>query len=244
MTATRGSPWGNPTEPQAVRLITPAATHFFVYQPEIKISGILYFKGANHTLDGADKQKKKARQGIWRLINVRWVLTITVLSLLISMTLSYLSTEALANVGNLAAFLILFLFIFIGILFDIIGIAATSATEKQFHSMAAKKVKGAKEAVWLTRNAEKVSSFCNDVVGDISGIISGATGAVIIARVAGGLGAGGAVFVSLTITGLIAAMTIGGKAAGKAVGIGYNSAILFAAGKLLSILPGSFEKKK
>ena len=193
-------------------------------------------------MDGTDKRKRKPRQGIWRLVNFRWVITITVLSLLISMSLSYLSTEALANVGNLAAFLILFIFIALGILFDIIGVAATSATEKEFHSMAAKKVKGAKEAVWLTRIAEKVSSFCNDVVGDISGIISGATGAVIIARVTGGLGPAPAVVVSLTVTGCIAAMTIGGKAAGKALGIGFNGTILFAVGRLLSILPFSFDK--
>ncbi|MGE4548802.1 MAG: hypothetical protein AB7C89_04505 [Intestinibacillus sp.] len=195
-------------------------------------------------MDGSDKQKKKARQGVWRLINLRWVLTITVLSLLISMSLSYASSEALGNVGNFVAFIILFFFIALGILFDIIGMAATSATEKEFHSMAARKVKGAREAVWLTRNAEKVSSFCNDVVGDISGIISGATGAIIIARLTSGMGAGLTTLLSLLLTGCIAAMTIGGKAAGKAIGIGYNGVILFAVGKILSILPFSVDKKK
>lgn len=195
-------------------------------------------------MDGSGKQKKKIRQGIWRLINLRWVLTITALSLLISMALSYVSTEALGSVDNLVAFIILFFFVALGILFDIIGMAATSATEKEFHSMAARKVKGAREAVWLTRNAEKVSSFCNDVVGDISGIISGATGAIIIARLTSGMGAGMTMLLSLLLTGCIAAMTIGGKAAGKAIGIGYNGAILFAVGKVLSILPFSFDKRK
>lgn len=195
-------------------------------------------------LDGWDKQKKKTKPGIWRIINVRWVLTITALSLLISMSLSYVSTEALGSVGNLAAFVILFFFVALGILFDIIGVAATSATEKEFHSMAARKVKGAREAVWLTRNAEKVSSFCNDVVGDISGIMSGATGAIIIARVASSMSAGQSMLISLILTGCIAAMTIGGKAAGKAIGIGHNGAILFSVGKILAILPLSFDKRK
>lgn len=195
-------------------------------------------------MDGSDKQKKKTWQGIWRLVNVRWVLTITFLSLLISMALSYVSNEALGSVGNVIAFVILFFFIVLGILFDIIGVASTSATEKEFHSMAAKKVSGAREAVWLIRNAEKVSSFCNDVVGDISGIMSGATGAIIIARVTASLGAGTTVIASLVLTGCIAALTIGGKAAGKAIGIGYNGSILFAVGKILSILPLPLDKKK
>lgn len=199
-------------------------------------------------LDSADKQNAKPRKrpkpGIRRLINLRWVLTITFASLCISMVMSYVSTQALENVSNLIAFVILLVFILIGILFDIIGMAATSATEKEFHSMAAKKVKGAKEAVWLTRNAEKVSSFCNDVVGDISGIMSGSTGAIIVAQITSQMNDSKALFLALPITGAIAAMTIGGKAAGKAIGIGYNSKILYGVGKLLSVLPFSFDKKK
>ena len=196
-------------------------------------------------MDSTDKpDKRKKKNGLMRFINVRWVLTITVLSLVISAALSYISNEALASVGNATAFLILFFFILLGIVFDIIGVAATSSTEKEFHSMAAKKVAGARQAVWLTRNAEKVSSFCNDVVGDISGIMSGATGAVIIAHLATNLGAGMAVLLSLLLTGMISALTIGGKAAGKAIGINFSVKILFGVGKLLSLLPLNFEKKK
>lgn len=208
------------------------------------VSGILYFKESNF-VDSTDKpDKRKKKTGIRRFINVRWVLTITALSLVISATLSYISNEALQSVGNVTAFLILLFFILLGIVFDIVGVAATSATEKEFHSMAAKKVKGAKQAVWLTQNAEKVSSFCNDVVGDISGIISGATGAVIITHLAANRSAGTAVLLSLLLTGAISALTIGGKAAGKALGINFSGKILFGVGKLLSLLPVSFEKKK
>lgn len=194
-------------------------------------------------MDASDKVKKKRQAAPKRLINWKWVLTITVLSFLISISMSYISSEALANVGNIAAFVILLVFIGIGILFDIIGMAATSATEKEFHSMAAKKVAGAKQAVWLSRNAEKVSSFCNDVVGDISGIISGATGAIIIARMTTGMGALHAMVFSLTITGLIAALTIGGKALGKGFGIGHSVKIVFAVGRVLSVLPMQPDKK-
>lgn len=208
------------------------------------VSGILYLR-SKPLVDSTDKpDKRKKKSGVLRFINVRWVLTITALSLVISAVLSYVSNEALQSVGNITAFLILLFFILLGIVFDIVGVAATSATEKEFHSMAAKKVAGAKQAVWLTQNAEKVSSFCNDVVGDISGIMSGATGAVIVSHIAANLGAGAAVLLSLLLTGMISAATIGGKAAGKAIGINYSVKILFGVGKLLSLLPLNFEKKK
>ena len=69
----------------------------------------------------------------------------------------------------LSVLFIYLFFIFLGILFDIIGVAVTSSDDKIFHSMSARKVRGAKVAVKFHKNAEKVSSFCCDVVGDICG---------------------------------------------------------------------------
>ena len=195
-------------------------------------------------MDATDKQRKKQKTSFLSKVNWIWVGTITILSFLISISMSYLSNEALSSVNNIAAFFILLLFILLGIVFDIVGVAATSVTEKELHSMAAKKVKGAKQAVWLSRNAEKVASICNDVVGDISGIISGATGAVIIANVTQGLSPLPTTVISLTITGCIAAMTIGGKATGKAFGISNSVAIIHTAGRILAVLHLPLEKKR
>ena len=191
-----------------------------------------------------DKNRKKHKPSLLNLINWKWVGTITALSFLISVSMSYLSNEALETVNNVAAFFILLLFVAIGIVFDIIGVAATSTTEKELHSMAAKKVHGAKQAVWLSHNAEKVASFCNDVVGDISGIISGATGAVIISHITSGLTGFQALVVSLTVTGCIAAATIGGKAIGKAFGISKSVVIIHTAGRILAFLHLPQEKKR
>lgn len=194
-------------------------------------------------MENSEKPKRKQPQKA-RLINWKWVLTITALSFLISVSMSYISNEALAQVNNIAAFVILLLFIAVGIFFDIIGVSATSATEKELHSMAARKVAGAREAVWLSRNAEKVSSICNDVVGDIAGIISGATGAIIIGRVTQGLGALPTLIITMTLTGLIAALTIGGKAIGKGFGIRFSVRIVHAAGRVLALLPVELGAKK
>ena len=185
---------------------------------------------------GKPKKKTKQKQN-GNAVNVRWIATISITSFLLSVLRSYTSKRALESVGHIIAFVILLVFISIGILFDIIGVASTVATEKRFHSMAARRVNGAKQAIWIVRNAEKVGSFCNDVVGDISGIISGATSAVIITRLTQDGTDVRSVILSLVITGCVSSLTIGGKAIGKTFAISHSEDIVFLTGRVLSILP-------
>ena len=184
------------------------------------------------------KMKKKNAN----LVNVRWIVTIAIVSFLMSAILSFFSERALSMVGNVMAFLVLLFFILVGIFFDIIGVAATAATEKRFHSMAARRVKGARQAIWIVRNAEKVGSFCNDVIGDISGIISGATSAIIVSRLIQGTDARSVIF-SLCITGCVSALTIGGKALGKSFGLNYSEDIVGMVGRLMAVFPERKEKR-
>ena len=184
---------------------------------------------------GKPKKKTKQKQN-GNAVNVRWIATISITSFLLFVLMSYTSKRALESVGNIIAFVILLVFISIGILFDIIGVASTVATEKRFHSMAARRVNGAKQAIWIVRNAEKVGSFCNDVVGDISGIISGATSAVIITRLTQDGTDVRSVILSLVITGCVSSLTIGGKAIGKTFAISHSEDIVFLTGRVLSIL--------
>ena len=123
--------------------------------------------------------------------------------------------------------------ILLGILFDIIGVAATSADETPFHSMAAKKVPEAREALKLLRRAERVSSFCNDVVGDICGVISGSASAVIAARAIVGMESWLGQLVQLLMSAVVAGLTVGGKAFGKSIAIKNSTMIIHAAAKLI-----------
>ena len=156
---------------------------------------------------------------------VIWPLTILAISFFLSVLFNLVSETTLKNVSGLPAFLILAAFILIGIIFDIFGIAAATASEKPFNAMAAKRVSGAKEALWIVKNAEKVSSICNDVVGDICGIMSGSTAAVIVAGFL--LSGSKGLLVSLCVTGIVAGLTVGGKAFGKGFGIKYSNDIVF-----------------
>lgn len=184
-------------------------------------------------MDTTDKQKKKPPQKP-KAVNTAWVGLITVISFALSVVMSYISNEALASAGTILSFAVLLLFIALGIVFDMIGVASTSATEKEFHSMAAHRVRGAREAVWMVRNAEKVSSICNDVVGDICGIVSGATGAVIVARLQKGLDLE-SVLISVGVTALISGATIGGKALGKPFAMNQSKRVVHLAGRFLHL---------
>lgn len=184
-------------------------------------------------MDTTDKQKKKSPQKP-KAVNTAWVSLITVISFALSVVMSYISNEALASAGTILSFAVLLLFIALGIVFDMIGVASTSATEKEFHSMAAHRVRGAREAVWMVRNAEKVSSICNDVVGDICGIVSGTTAAVIVTQLQRSLNTR-TVLLSVGVTALISGLTIGGKALGKTFAIRKSTQVVFLAGRFLHL---------
>ncbi len=165
----------------------------------------------------------------------RWALTAFVMAVALSGLLSLSSEAILENADLLLALLILALFIGLGILFDIIGVAVTAADPRPFHSMAAHKEKGAKEALKLLRNADRVSSVCNDVVGDICGIVSGSTAAVIVAALQRDLSTTN-VMISIGVTALISGLTIGGKALFKKVAINECTAVVYRVARIMHAL--------
>ena len=156
------------------------------------------------------------------------------MAVVLSAVLSLVSESILDGAGMAVAILILVAFIGLGIVFDVIGVATTAADPKPFHSMAAHREKGAKEALLLLRNASRVSSVCNDVVGDICGIVSGATGAVIVAQLQRSL-SWESVLVSVAVTALISGLTIGGKAMAKPFAMKQSTRVVYWAGRFLHL---------
>lgn len=164
---------------------------------------------------------------------IRWVLVIFIATIVISGIISLVSEEIMAASGMAVAFVILLVIVLIGILFDIIGVAVTSADEKPFNAMAARKVPGARQAINLIHNAERVSSICNDVIGDICGVVSGAAAATIAARVLQNFEFTWPRIVSLVMSAFVAGATVGGKAIGKTFAIQSSTKIVHSVGKVL-----------
>ena len=175
---------------------------------------------------------------------IRWVISVFLVTVLVSGTISLVSEEIMAASSMAVAFCILLAIVFIGIIFDIIGVAVTSADEKPFHSMAARKVPGAQDAIRLLRSAERVSSICNDVVGDICGVVSGSASATITAQLLTNFELSMPRLVGLVMSALVAALTVGGKAIGKTVAMHSCTVIVHTVGKILYHLRRLFTKKK
>ena len=178
---------------------------------------------------------------------IRWVVTIFIVTIFISGTISLLSDLIMENSSMAVAFLILLAIILVGIIFDIIGMAVASADEKPVHSMAARKVPGAQEAIKLLRNAERVSSICNDVVGDICGVVSGSASATIAVQILKEFDFSWPQIVSLAMSALAAGLTVGGKAIGKSFAVNSSTTIVHAVGKIVGWLnnkPQAKDKKK
>ena len=168
-----------------------------------------------------------------RIKTIRWVVTIFFVTILVSGTISFTSDLLMANSSMLVAFIILLAIVLIGIVFDVIGVSVTSADEKPFHSMAARKVPGAQESIRLLRNAERVSSICNDVVGDICGVVSGSASATIAAQVLRNFEFNAENMIPLIMSALVAGITVGGKAVGKTFAMNSCTKIVHGVGKIV-----------
>lgn len=176
------------------------------------------------------KKKEKIKK---EKVDVKWILTIVGITFVISFCLSFIANSAIPNLSLVFGILITLIFIAVGILFDIVGVSVTSADEAVFHSMSSRKVKGASIAVKFKKNADKVSSFCCDVIGDICGVISGAAGTAIAAILISKFHTD-ILFTGLLITAIISSLTIGGKAIGKSFAINKSDIILYAFAKFVS----------
>ena len=155
-----------------------------------------------------------------------WVITIFFMTIAISGTISLLSDMVMERSNMAVAFVILLMIILVGIIFDIIGMAVASADEK-------------------LRNAERVSSICNDVVGDICGVVSGSASATIAAQVLASFEFGWPDLVSLVMSSLVAALTVGGKAIGKGFAVNSSTSIVYLTGQIIHAVqnPGELFRK-
>ncbi len=177
--------------------------------------------------------KKKVQEK--KLVEWKWIGTITVLAFVISFLFSAISEALIPNINLFLSTVLVLVVIAIGVVFDMIGIATTSADIKTFNSMSTKKVKGSNLAIKFIQSADKVSSFCNDVIGDICSIISGSGGAAISIVIASRYNLN-VFLVTLIVTATIAGLTIGGKAAGKSFAVNKSDLILYEFAKILSFV--------
>lgn len=193
-------------------------------------------KNENHDSKHCDKSQKddKKKKSSKKKRNVWWIKA-TVISLVLSAFFSYLS-EIVSNAEQIVVVIILLAFLILsGILFDAIGVAVTSCDTTPIISMASRKVYGAKTALWLTKNSDTVSSVCNDIVGDIFSIISGACSAALVVKITMSLKQTWQIVLSIAVSAIVSAMTIGGKAFMKKIAISNSKDFVMFVARVLAI---------
>lgn len=161
-----------------------------------------------------------------------WNLIVFILSFSLALIFSFLTNKLSYNASNIIMILLILLVIAIGIIFDMIGVAVLTAKESTFHAMSSKKIKGAKKATKLIKNNVKVASFCNDIIGDVCGIVSGGLGAVLAISMSKYIDV---TLATIITSAIISALTVTGKAIFKTVAVKKADNILFLFAKLLSI---------
>ena len=184
-------------------------------------------KNINSELYNLKVQTKNKEKKYKKKTDIRWVITIITISFSISFAFSFISETLFPKVALILEIIFLLIFIGIGIIFDMIGVSVTSSSLKPFNSMAAR------TAVKFKKNADKVSSFCCDVIGDVCGVVSGSASVIIATSLANKMNIN-QYYIVLIVTACVSALTIGGKAIGKSYAINKSNIILYRVSKLIS----------
>lgn len=154
---------------------------------------------------------------------------------MLAMFVSFPSRQATEHFSITGALIGLFIVVALGVTFDMIGVAAAAGREEPFNAMASRRVRGARHALNLVRNADRVAAVCADMVGDVAGTVAGGAAAAVVLRlmlVTPDTQVSRMVIDTLMF-GAVAGLTVGGKAACKIYALRAPTQLLLAVGRLL-----------
>jgi CBS domain containing-hemolysin-like protein len=170
---------------------------------------------------------------------IRWTVFISIVTFFLACAFSVVSTNILDGATIIVGVVVVLAIILVGIVFDMMGLASASASEEPFHAMASERVRGSRQAIAIVRHADRFSNFCNDVIGDICGIIGGAASTMVIVQLldrtmqdASPL----ATATTVAFSGIVSALMVGGKAIGKSLAISHAVPIVLWMGKFFYVL--------
>ncbi len=182
------------------------------------------------------KQKKKIMPP-W----LSWGLSVLFLSFALTILFSFLTEISIKGSPVYVCVIVLIVLLVLNIGCDVLANAIITCQPDAFHAMASNKIKGAKRAVTLCKNATRLGSIFADIIGDICGIVSGAAGTALVVYIAAMTdGDIWEIIASIGVSAVIGALTVGGKAIFKHFAIKYNKQIVFSFAKFLTV----FKKEK
>ena len=169
-----------------------------------------------------------------------WPIKILIVTLVLSFGISIISESTLQGTSFILSVALLIPLLVCAIVADVVGVSVAACNPRAFEKKDRENLQSFKMAKRLVQNAEKISCICNDVVGDVCGIISGAIGSnmamIIIGR--GGV-VGASALIAAGVSAVIAGITVFGKALAKKYAIDNAEKITLIIAKILSV----FSKK-
>lgn len=173
---------------------------------------------------------------------VIWTLQVTIFTFFLAVVVGLLSQIATKSSDIFVQIFILTFLILVSIIFDSIGVSATSSNlEVAMRYTTCPRVQ--RIAQKLIINSEKVNNICNDVVGDMCGILSGGC-CVNISIKLSQTGLNGLV-ATIVVSSIVTALTVGGKATVKGISVASSEQIVVMVAKLLSrIAPKKKDKNE
>ena len=173
----------------------------------------------------------------------KWAFNMLFVSISLSLFFGFISQTVLSNMGILIATIVICVFIFFAVIFDMLGVAVVSADIALFYKWQKENIKGSQAGYLLCKHCEKVCSFCGDVVGDICSTLCGAAGACIVMALSSRISLPVvSVFISVVVPALIAGITIFFKALMKEYALKKSNKIILKVGILMEKL--IFKEKK
>ncbi|MDE5990279.1 MAG: hypothetical protein K2O95_07915 [Clostridia bacterium] len=181
-------------------------------------------------------KKEKAKINIAEL----WVIKITIFTFFGAVICSFISQITTSKSDIIISIMLLSFMILVSIIFDGIGLSVASCSPDDIKKYA-RYPKQYKIAQFLVKNAEKVNNICADVIGDMCGILSGACGASIVVQL--NLHSNGGHWITIIISSVIAAITVGGKASLKKVAVKNSAEFVFMSARIIGIFITKKRKK-
>lgn len=173
------------------------------------------------------KNRKKKKIPAW----LSWGLGVFFLSFALTVLFSFLTEISIKGSPVYICVIALVVLLVLNIGCDVLANAIMTCNPDAFYAMASNKIKGAKRAVTLCRNATRLGSIFADVIGDICGIVSGAAGTALVVYIAVSGSTTSELIASIGISAVIGALTVGGKAIFKHFAVKFNKQIVFGFAK-------------
>ena len=159
-------------------------------------------------------------------LNIKWALKILLLSFVLSVSFSLISDIVLTHASFIISIIMIFVFMILGVLSDMIGVAITCCNKDKIIDIKDKSIK--ETCLSLLNNSDKISVICCDIIGDISSMLSGACGASIVYKlITFGLQGYADGLISASVSGLIACLTIFFKSLEKNIAVTKSDKITY-----------------